>query len=190
MTALRPAIAALCLLALVACQSAPSIDAIMPGDAPSGQEPIPVADSMVCNGDVDQAQRMVEAVNNLRGGQGRSLLKTDRKLTEIALKQACDISALGRESVVGADGSGITDRAKAVGFRSCGVGQLVAIGRSADAVIARWFASEGHRIALLEQTNDRIGVGAVTGQDGRMWWSVVIGEKCGLFQGTRRLTGQ
>lgn len=129
-------------------------------------------------GDPADSQTMVEAVNAARGAQGKTILKNNVQLTEIAQRHACDIAATGQPSVAGSRGSNVVDRARAVGYPTCSVAQLVAVGGTAEGTVASWLVSLPHRAELLGQTSDEIGVGITRDASGRAWWSVVLGEDC------------
>lgn len=176
---LRPVFTfALCLTALTACQP-------RGGFLPSGADDSPVTQTgqqipgAMCSGDPALGQRMIEAVNAARAREGKTLLESDETLTSIAQSHACDIAATGRASVAGSDGSNVVERARAAGYRACGVAQLVSTGGSPEATVGSWMLSEPHRTQLLTQLTEQIGVGATRGSDGRIWWSVVLGEDCG-----------
>ena len=132
----------------------------------------------MCGGDMSLQQAMIDAVNRERGSQGKSILEADEKLNRIAQAHACDIVGQGQPSVTGSDGTNIVDRARAAEFPTCGVAQLVAVGGSAESVARRWALSMPHRDELLGQVSDKIGAGAARGPDGRIWWSLVLGDDC------------
>ncbi|MBK4216331.1 CAP domain-containing protein [Paracoccus caeni] len=147
------------------------------GAFPQG-EALVAGGGAVCAADPLLPSAMVDAVNAARAGQGKSLLKPDERLSGIAQSHACDIASHNRASVEGSDGSGVVDRARAARYPTCGVAQLVSVGGSADAAVSRWLASGPHRDELLAQTPVDIGAGVVRGPDGRLWWSLVLGENC------------
>ncbi|MBC9247047.1 CAP domain-containing protein [Paracoccus sp. 11-3] len=132
----------------------------------------------MCGGDASLQQAMIDAANQERGSQQKSILEADEKLNLIAQAHACDIVGQGQPSVTGSDGTNIVDRARSAGFPTCGVAQLVAVGGSAEAVARRWAVSMPHRAELLGQVSDKIGAGAARGPDGRIWWSLVLGDDC------------
>lgn len=131
-----------------------------------------------CGGDPAMQQAMVDATNQLRATQEKTVLEVDDRLVRIAQSHACDIAARQQPSVAGADGSNIVDRARSVDFPTCGVAQLVAVGSGAQEVTQRWMQSDPHRVELLGQDPDKIGAGAARGPDGRIWWSLVLGDDC------------
>lgn len=169
---------ALSFTALTACQPT---DGFLPRftdepvSAPSGSD----LSGMMCAGDPALSERMAEAINVAREGEGKTLLETDGTLSSIAQSHACDIAAIGHASVAGSDGSNVVDRARTAGYSSCGVTQLVSVDDSPEGIVGGWMNSVPHRTELLSQLNEEIGVGVTRGSDGRMWWSVVMGASCG-----------
>lgn len=121
---------------------------------------------------------MIDAVNAARVGQGKTVLKVDDRLNAIAQSHACDVAASGQASVIGSDGRGIVDRARAVRYPTCGVAQLVSVGGSASGAVGQWLASVPHREQVLAQTPDEIGAGVARGPDGLLRWSLVLGNDC------------
>ncbi|MDB6177015.1 CAP domain-containing protein [Paracoccus sp. Z330] len=165
---------------LGACETGQGLDAqtdMLLGEA-SPVAPASQSLAASCAGNDLLQQQMMDAVNAARATQGKTILEIDPLLVEIAQSHACDIAAMGQASVAGSNGSSVVDRARAVGYPTCGVTQLVAIGGSADGVVAGWGRSKPHSVELLSQMSEQVGAGVVQGADGRLWWSVVLGENC------------
>ncbi len=165
---------------LTACQQGGGFDApVIPltgVDAPA--DPAEEALAAICTGDAALQERMGEAVNAARAANGKVLLTANDDLIRIAQSHACDVAAMGRATVAGSNGSNVVDRARAVGYPTCGVAQLVAAGGTPEGVVAAWLRSEPHRVELMGQSSTELGTGVVRGADGRLWWSVVLGDDC------------
>lgn len=131
-----------------------------------------------CTGDAPTADRLRELVAASRAAQGKETLKENDLLNRIALYHACDMARTGRADVAGSDGSNVVDRARAVGFPTCSVTQLVGAGGTADGTVAGWLSQDAQRVQILGQSDAAIGSGAARGADGRMWHSVVLGDNC------------
>lgn len=175
----RPVAASLLTIAsLSACgTTAPAIEAT----GLAGAQPVPPAEQSLaiqCSGDAALQQQMSEAVNAARANGGKTILGLNASLTRIAQSHACDVAAMGRASVAGSNGSNVVDRARAVGYPTCGVVQMVSAGGTPPEIIAGWLGSEAHREQVLGQLSEEIGSGVARGPDGRMWWSVVLGNDC------------
>ena len=70
-----------------------------------------------------------------------------------------------RVDVEGSNGSSVVDRARAVGYPVCGVGQLAGRGGSPAEAVAGWLALGPQRTELLGQTSRELGSGQATGAD-------------------------
>jgi uncharacterized protein YkwD len=131
-----------------------------------------------CEGDAPTAQRLRDLVAASRAKQGKSALEENDLLNRIALYHACDMAQTGRADVAGSDGSNVVDRARAVGYPTCGVTQLIGAGGSADGTVSAWLEMEAQRDQVLGQSSDEIGTGVARAADGRLWHSVVLGDDC------------
>ena len=176
-------------LLLAACQpstqAAPldpavAMDAAKTAPGASGTPADPARQSLeaTCSGNQPGARGMEEAVNAVRGVEGKVILAENAKLMEIAQSHACDAARMGRAQVEGSNGSSVVDRARAVGYPTCGVVQLVSVGGDPVSVVNGWMRSGPHREQILGQNSTDIGAGVTTGPDGRQWWSVVLGHNC------------
>jgi len=171
--------AMICLVMLAACEPGNRVSAETdPLGAGDTAVPADQALAAMCSGDAGQQAAMADAVNAARAAQGKIVLAPNAKLNQIAQSHACDVAAMGRATVAGSNGSNVVDRARAVDYPTCGVAQLVSIGGSPSGVVAGWLGSEPHRVELLGQSSDEVGAGAARGPDGRLWWSVVLGDDC------------
>lgn len=187
MTPIRLTALSACAAMLAACQ--PGGGANPPSFSLEGSDLIPVESSipaepaqealaLSCSNDGINAGAMVEAVNAVRGAEGKVILAAENRLDGVAQSHACDVVRIGKPTVAGSNGSSIVDRARAVDYPTCGVIQLVAVGGSASEVVSRWMGSGPHREQLLGDLSDDVGAGVTLGPDGRRWWSLVIGDNC------------
>ena len=73
----------------------------------------------------------------------------------------------------GADGSSAGDRISAQGFSWSLWGENVAAGQpDCASVVGAWMGSDGHRANILNPALTSIGVGAVTGANGVVYWTM------------------
>ncbi|WP_282603851.1 CAP domain-containing protein [Paracoccus sp. PARArs4] len=146
--------------------------------------PAPVADPMEqslaasCVGDAAAADRLAQAVEAARVAEGKTVLARTEALDRIAQSHACDMALMGRADVAGSNGSNVVDRARAVGYPTCGVVQLVGGGTSPEGTVADWLIPGPNREQVLGQLSFEIGSGVARGADGRIWHSVVLGNDC------------
>lgn len=148
------------------------------GPDPAVEAPVEQALAAECSGDAAQAAQMATSVNATRAAEGKTGLASDARLDQIALSHACDMARGGRLDVAGSNGSNVVDRARAVGYPTCGVVQLVGQGSSAMAVLGSWMALPPQREQVLGQLSYQIGSGVARGADGRLWHSTVLGNNC------------
>jgi uncharacterized protein YkwD len=165
------------LVSLTACTTGgePVLVGLM---VPAPEAPVEQALAAECTGDAAQADQMSASVNATRAAEGKTALRVDERLDQIALSHACDMARQGRLDVAGSNGSNVVDRARAVGYPTCGVVQLVGRGTSPMAVLGNWMTLPPQREQVLGQLSYQIGSGAVRGADGQVWHSVVLGNNC------------
>lgn len=175
MPVFRPVAAFALLSVLAACQQGTGV--ALPWQTPS-VPPVEEALAAECPADPAMATAMDEAINALRQQQGKTNLTQAPLLARIAQSHACDMARTGRLGVEGSNGSSVVDRARAVGYPTCGVVQLVAQNGSAAGAVALWNGQEAQRTELLGQPSRQIGSGSAVGADGRIYWSVVLGDNC------------
>ncbi|WP_405405819.1 CAP domain-containing protein [Paracoccus sp. Ld10] len=167
----RLSLAATCLLALSACQMP------FPGmTAP--QAPADQTLAAECRGDADAGMRLTAAVGAARAAEGKDALAANADLDRIALSHACDMARTGRADVAGSNGSNVVDRARSVGYPTCGVVQLVGAGGTPEGTVNAWLIPGPQREQVLGQLSYQIGSGVARGADGRLWHSTVLGNNC------------
>ena len=167
----RLSLAATCLLALSACQM--PIPGLTAPQAPADQ-----ALAAECSGDMDAGQHLSAGVNAARAVEGKNALAPNAELDRIALSHACDMARMGRADVAGSNGSNVVDRARSVGYPTCGVVQLVGAGGTPEGTVNAWLIPGPQREQVLGQLSYQIGSGVARGADGRLWHSTVLGNNC------------
>ena len=70
------------------------------------------------------------------------------------------------------------DRARSVGYPTCGVVQLVGAGGTPEGTVNAWLVPGPQREQVLGQLSYQIGSGVARGADGRLWHSTVLGNNC------------
>jgi uncharacterized protein YkwD len=129
-----------------------------PEDEPAAPRP------RVAGGPVDG---VVEATNAERAAAGCDDLRVDLRLAAAAQGHAEDMAEKGYFSHTGQDGREFDERIRAEGHPSPG-GENIAQGQeTADAVVAAWMDSPGHRRNILDCSFTSIGVGYEA--DGDHW---------------------
>ncbi len=125
----------------------------------------------------DLAGEVLDRLDRLRAEHGLAPLGHSGALTRAAEWKAGHMAAGGYLDHRDPDtGRGPGDRARDCGDTSSSVGENIAEGHAdADAVMAAWAASPGHRENMLQPGYSAVGVGAVRGADGRMRWVQLFG---------------
>jgi uncharacterized protein YkwD len=113
---------------------------------------------------------VLDLVNEARSEAGCAALRMDDTLTAAAQGHAEDMAAEGYFSHSSQDGRSPFDRMTAAGYDYRAAGENIARGQpDADAVMAAWMDSPGHRQNILNCDFEDLGVGYVQGSGGP-WW--------------------
>ncbi|MFE5622729.1 CAP domain-containing protein [Streptomyces virginiae] len=125
------------------------------------------------NGDAESA--VLALVNKERAAAGCGALTTNSKLSAAARGYSDTMARAGVMSHTGPDGSTMTSRVEAAGYKWSNLGENIARGQAdADAVMKAWMNSPGHRANILNCAFKEIGIGVHKG-DGGPWWTQNFG---------------
>lgn len=120
------------------------------------------------------ASEIAAGVNANRRAYGQHALKVNTRLTQAAMKHACDMAVNGFFGHRGTDGSNSQVRVRAAGFRDCLVAENLAWGYpTSQQIISGWMNSTGHRSNMLHPRAYEMGVGVTQGPKGPNWVLVV-----------------
>lgn len=138
--------------------------------AGSGGAPSPSGDAAEV-----AAARVLELVNTERADAGCGPLRQDPELDALATAHSRDMRA--RDYFDHTDPDGLTpwDRADAAGVSGLAAENIARGQPDADAVVAAWMNSPGHRANILECSHTRHGLGMVAGAGGP-WWTQHFGR--------------
>lgn len=121
------------------------------------------------------AAEVVRLANLERVAAGRSALTVHPAVTAAAVAHSQDQASRQRMGHTGSDGSSAGDRLTRAGYAWRTWGENVAVGqRTAADVVGAWMGSSGHRANILNASFTTIGIGVVTGTDGRRYWTMVL----------------
>ena len=129
--------------------------------------------------DSAMAETATKLVNLHRAGLGLASVAPSPVLTRAARWKAGHMSA---GSYLEHEDAGSSTRSPEQRLSACGYSEAmwsenIAAGQtSAEAVVAGWLASPGHRANIEDPSFNAIGMGAVTGPDGRVYWAQIFGE--------------
>ncbi|MDX6765030.1 CAP domain-containing protein, partial [Streptomyces sp. F8] len=110
-----------------------------------------------------------------RAAAGCGALTSNAKLSAAARAMVSLYARAGVMSHTGPDGSTMTSRVEAAGYKWSTLGENIARGQAdADAVMKAWMNSSGHRANILNCAFKEIGIGVHKG-DGGPWWTQNFG---------------
>ncbi|HEY8533886.1 MAG TPA: CAP domain-containing protein [Micromonospora sp.] len=125
----------------------------------------------------DPVTQVIALVNQERAAAGCPAVTAQPQLTEAARRHSEDQAAHKTLSHTGSDGSTPWERAERLGYDAA-IGENVAAGyRTAEAVMAGWMNSPGHRANILNCAARAIGVGVAAADDGTLYWTQMFGSK-------------
>lgn len=121
-------------------------------------------------------QQILNLVNEERAKVGADPLQINEQLDQAADLHTQDQASTNTLSHTGSNGSNSADRILDTGYQYSTVGENVAAGYAdAEAVIAAWMASDGHRENILNPSFEELGVGYSVGSDGSAYWTQDFG---------------
>ncbi|ETI40163.1 hypothetical protein F443_14368 [Phytophthora nicotianae P1569] len=105
---------------------------------------------------------MLNAVNKERTARGLSKFCMNRKLQDAAQIHSADMAKRNFLSHTGSDGSTMSSRVRAAGYRWATVAENVAAGQATvSSVLASWMNSNAHRANILSNKHKMFGCGYV-----------------------------
>ncbi len=112
-------------------------------------------------------------LNAERKAKGLPVLSQSAKLTKAAEAHAGDMARKRFFDHTGSDRSSVSDRVKRQGYGYCFVAENIAQGyQSAEAVMADWMKSRGHRRNNLDRRAQEFGAARAKGD----YWVLVLGR--------------
>jgi uncharacterized protein YkwD len=123
-------------------------------------------------------QQVVDLVNAERSAVGVAALAVDTRLAAAAQAHSEDQAQTLTMSHTGSDGSTLSDRVSAAGYPWSTIGENVAAGQAtAQAVVAAWMGSSGHRANILNPSFVHLGVGVAYATGGYgIYWTLDFGR--------------
>jgi uncharacterized protein YkwD len=126
-------------------------------------------------------QRMQDGVNTMRAQQGLPPVQQDLALASAAATHAQDMAFQSRPWHWGSDGSSPMMRAQRAGYGGAFVGEMVSeTFESEIETVNAWMLEPETRAVILDRRARDIGVGWFQEENGKIWWTVVLGEPAGL----------
>jgi uncharacterized protein YkwD len=121
-------------------------------------------------------QQILNLVNEERAKVGADPLQINEQLDQAADLHSQDQASINTMSHTGSNGSDMGSRVQDTGYQYSTAGENVAAGYpDAEAVMAGWMGSDGHRENILDPNFEDLGVGYSVGDDGNAYWTQNFG---------------
>jgi uncharacterized protein YkwD len=122
-------------------------------------------------------QRMQDGINTLRGQNGLPPLQANAQLASAAATHAQDMSFQSRPWHWGSDGSSPMLRAQRAGYQGVLIGELISeTFENEFETVNAWMVEPETRQVILDRRANEIGVGWFQDPNGKLWWTVVLGQ--------------
>ena len=135
--------------------------------------------------DTDKLQfRMLDSVNALRNASGQAPVRLDSQLTAAAATHAKDMALQNRPWHFGSDGSSPIDRVQRTGFSGALVGENISETYETELeTLGAWMDKEDTRRIILSPEADSMGFAWHQEKNGKIWWTMVMGDSFGPAAG-------
>jgi uncharacterized protein YkwD len=147
-------------------------------DAQTSPAAVAPTSSAVTVADSPTLEAAVFSLTNAERATGNCpALVLDPRLAAAARSHSADMAQTGYFGHTAPDGSGPADRMREAGYETrSGWAENIALGQpTANAVMAAWMGSEGHRANILNCDLKAIGIGAARSANGQLYWTQVFG---------------
>ncbi len=127
----------------------------------------------------EEAQEMLELVNEIRAARGIPLLRLNTELNKAAYDHSDDMARNNYFSHTGLNGSNFSQRIQATGYNGSPRGENIAAGNSSVVnTFNQWLNSEGHLNNMLNRNSDEMGIGHASFNGSRYthYWTQVFGK--------------
>jgi uncharacterized protein YkwD len=125
-------------------------------------------------------QRMQDGLNTMRAQSGLPPLRANAELASAAATHAQDMSFQSRPWHWGSDGSSPMTRVERAGYSGNLVGELISETFETEfETVNAWMTEPETRQVILDSRASEVGVGWHQDDNGKLWWTVVLGETTG-----------
>lgn len=119
------------------------------------------------------------AVNGHRRDAGLGALSVNPRLARAARAHACDMARSGVRSHTGSDGSSVSDRIRAQGYRFCTAAENIAWRQAGlRQAVGSWWNSPPHRANILNRAVRQAGFAGARATNGEPVWVMVVASQC------------
>ena len=162
--------------ALAACSRAPEI--------PLGADGKPLPQVYVIEPGTEPAisYRMLDGVNALRKAKGLPQLGFNAELNAASATHARDMAVQNRPWHFGSDGSSPLGRAQRAGYGGKLLGELISETFETELqTLSNWMGQQDTREVLMDARATDLGFAWFQEQNGKIWWTALVGQAGGTF---------
>ena len=128
-------------------------------------------------------QRVQDGINTMRAQNGLGPLQANAALASAAATHAQDMSFQSRPWHWGSDGSSPMQRAQRAGYSGTFIGELISETFETEVeTVNAWMIEAETRPVILDRRANEIGVGWHQDENGKLWWTVVLGAGAAPMQ--------
>ncbi|MGY6548604.1 MAG: divisome-associated lipoprotein DalA [Roseinatronobacter sp.] len=159
---------------LAGCNVAPT-----PSQVPLGADgrPLPVVTRISAADAPRVRQRTLDGLNVMRAQNGVGPLQPNAELASAAATHAQDMAFQARPWHWGSDGSSPMQRAQRAGYRGTLIGELISETFETEVeTVNAWMLEPETRQVILDRRANEAGVAWYQEPNGKLWWTVVLGQ--------------
>jgi len=120
--------------------------------------------------------RMLDSVNSLRTAAGLAPVELNAQLNAAAATHSRDMSIQNRPWHFGSDGSSPIDRVNRVGYDGELVGENISETYETELeTLAAWMDEPSTRRVILSPNAQKMGISWLQENNGKIWWTMVMG---------------
>lgn len=172
-------------LLMVSTMTLAACDATAPTPMRMGADgrPVPVVYRITPSDAPRVRQRMQDGLNTMRAQNGLPPLQANAQLASAAATHAQDMSFQSRPWHWGSDGSSPMVRVQRAGYSGNVVGELISETFETEfETVNAWMTEPETRQVILDRRATELGVGWHQDDNGKLWWTVVLGDSGGNLQ--------
>ena len=135
--------------------------------------------------------QMLDSLNALRSAKGVPQVAFNAELNAAGAAHARDMAVQNRPWHFGSDGSSPLTRVQRVGYRGKLLGELISETFETELqTLANWMGQQDTRDTLMDPRAGEVGFAWFQEPNGKIWWTMLVGQTAGTFETPSPLLGQ
>ena len=161
---------------LAACAKAPAIPLGTDG------KPLPQVYPITTDMAPEISFRVLDGLNAVRSAKGVSAVVFNAELNAACATHSRDMAVQNRPWHFGSDGSSPLVRVQRVGYGGKLLGELISETFETELqTLAEWMARQDTRDTLMDPRAGEIGFAWFQESNGKIWWTMLVGQAAGTF---------